>query len=403
VKTIELTRYRECEQALKLPDLKQALYDEGAILMDRVLVTLHAEEHRKRRTAEMKVFRRDFFRNFEHEIIPGIFTQVMSATDVDKVDLVDLGYHFMVYLALNFAGIDRQDHSQEELDTMVAMLRMFGVAATLGQAKDRNIEAATQEVRDTLNEFDRRFFTPSVVRRRKLLQQVAEGSLDDGALPMDVLTVLLADEDKLHLDRAMLLRETAFYFLAGAHTSVHSLSHAIHHLLTWCEDHPEARAQLQADPSLVQKFVHESFRLHPSSPVSKRRVMTDMTLPNGEQAEVGDIVIVNLREANRDEALFGEDAQTFNPYRGRTPGLSETGITFGIGMHACLGKNLAAGNLPVPNKTIDTQTHQYGTVAWISHALLTAGIEKDPNAVPALDESIARETWLKYPVILQRP
>ena len=33
MKTLELTVYRDCERALKLPELKQALYDEGAILM----------------------------------------------------------------------------------------------------------------------------------------------------------------------------------------------------------------------------------------------------------------------------------------------------------------------------------------------------------------------------------
>ena len=58
----------------------------------------------------------------------------------------------MVYLALNFAGIDAQDNSSAELDDMVAMLRMFGVAATLGQAKDRDRDAATAEVRATLEE-----------------------------------------------------------------------------------------------------------------------------------------------------------------------------------------------------------------------------------------------------------
>ena len=43
--THELTEFRHCEQALKLPGLKQALYDEGAILMDEVLVTLHGDQH----------------------------------------------------------------------------------------------------------------------------------------------------------------------------------------------------------------------------------------------------------------------------------------------------------------------------------------------------------------------
>ncbi len=402
MRTMELTRFEDCERALKLPDLEQALYDEGAVLMNRVLVTLHGEEHRARRMAEMRVFRRDFFRRYEHEVIPGIFDEVMSSVDPQSVDLVDLGYHFMVYLALAFAGIDRQDGTLEERDTMVAMLRMFGIAATLGQARDRDQEAASREVLGTLAEFDRRFFTPSTRRRRALLEQVAAGELDADALPMDVLTVLLQHEQALDLVRDMVLRETAFYFLAGAHTSVHSLSHAVHHVLSWCDAHPQDRAILEADPVRVQRFVHESFRLHPSSPVSKRRALASVDLPDGRTAEPGDIVIVNLREANRDPEVFGADAQAFNPERAVRRGVSETGITFGIGMHACLGKNLAAGRLPDGGK-VDPATHQLGTVAWITHALLKAGVAADPSGTPELDQAIARETWLRYPIRFAPP
>ncbi len=399
MKTHELTEYRHCEQALKLPGLKQSLYDEGAILMDRVLVTLHGEPHRERRLTEMRVFRRDFFRRYEREVIPEVFASVMQSSPSKEVDLVTLGYHFMVHLALAFAGIDRQDQGQSETEDLVRILRMFGVAATLGQAKDRDLEAANLEVRATLTEFDERFFTPSAQRRQALLGQVAAGELAEEALPMDVLTVLLQDEDKLQLVRDMVLRETAFYFLASAHTSVHSLSHAMHHLFTWCAGNPDGRADLVANPAKVQRFVHESFRLHPSSPVSKRQAVEDLVLPNGQHVAVGDTVIINLRQANRDAALFGAEPEMFNPQRDIERGVSETGITFGIGMHACLGKNLAAGALPVPGKALDMDRHQLGTVAWIAHALLEAGITPNPMQAPELDQAIARETWLNYPAL----
>ena len=398
--THELTKYRHCEQALKLPDLKQALYDEGAILMDQVLVTLHGEPHRTRRLTEMRVFRRDFFRRYEREVIPKVFASVMRTVTVKEVDLVTLGYHFMVHLALAFAGIDRQSEDQSETEDLVRMLRMFGVAATLGQAKDRDLDAANLEVRATLTEFDERFFTPSATRRQRLLAKVAAGDLAADALPMDVLTVLLQDEDQLQLVRNMLLRETAFYFLASAHTSVHSLSHAMHHLFTWCAANPGAREDLVAHPVKVQRFVHESFRLHPSSPISKRHALKDMVLPNGQQAAAGDTVVISLREANRDVSLFGAKPEQFNPGRMIERGVSETGITFGIGMHACLGKNLAAGALPAPGKELDMDRHQLGTVAWIAHALLQAGVQPNAEQAPALDQAIARETWLHYPVVL---
>ena len=397
MKTIELREYRDCERALKIPSLKQALYDEGAILMDRVLVTLHGEEHRQRRNAEMRVFRRHFFRDFEHQIIPSVFEDVMSEVNPAEEDLVDLGYHFMVFLALKFAGIDPQENTREEFNDMVSMLRMFGVAATLGQARDRDIEEATQAVKETLQEFDDRFFTPSAERRQSLIEKVRVGEIDEDELPMDVLTVLLKDEDELNLVRDMVVRETAFYFLAGAHTSVHSLGHAVHHLLSWIETNPGSRSELVADRAMVQRFVHESFRLHPSSPVSKRRCLSNVELPDGRTALADDIVIVNLRQANRDVTIFGLDAPEFNPAREILGGVPETGITFGIGTHACLGKNLAAGNL-ARQGSLPSESHQYGTVAWIAHALLQAGVQKHPNEEPELDQTIDRETWLRYPV-----
>ena len=398
--TLEITDFRACEQALKLPELKQALYDEGAVLMDRVLVTLHGDEHRARRMTEMRVFRRDFFKRYEQEVIPQIFAEVMSDRASEHIDVVDLGYHFMVYLALAFAGIDRQENTQAELQDMVGMLRMFGVAATLGQAKDRDYAKTSAEVQATLDEFDQRFFTPSAARRQALIERVELGTLSEDDLPMDVLTVLLKDEDKLELVRDMVLRETAFYFLAGAHTSVHSLGHSIHHALTWCEQHPNERERLETDPLRVQRLVHESFRLHPSSPVSKRRALADVELPDGQSAKADDIIIVNLREANHSHEIFGTDSREFNPDRTVQPGVAETGLTFGIGMHACLGKNLAAGRLPTQGKAVELEDHQFGTVAWITHALLRAGIQKDPAQAPELDQSIARETWLHYPALL---
>jgi len=365
--------------------------------MDQVLVTLHGEEHRQRRNAEMRVFRRHFFRHFELQTIPSVFDDVMSEVDVEEEDIVDLGYHFMVFLALKFAGIDPQQNTREEFNDMVAMLRSFGVAATLGQARDKDLAEATQAVRDTLQEFDQRFFEPSAVRRQNLIEQARAGEIEEDQLPMDVLTVLLNDKDKLNLARDMVVRETAFYFLAGAHTSVHSLGHAVHHLLSWCERHADSKAELIADRAKVQRFIHESFRLHPSSPVSKRRCLSDMKLPDGQKAAAGDIVIINLRQANRDVEIFGDDAADFNPARKIQSGVPETGITFGIGTHACLGKNLAAGNLARPG-ALPEESHQYGAVAWIAHALLKAGIQKHPDDAPELDQTIDRETWLRYPV-----
>jgi cytochrome P450 len=398
--TIELRDYRSCDKALREPDLKQALYDEGALLMDRVLVTLHGEEHRERRLLEMRVFRRDFFRHYEYEVIPRIFESVVTPfLRRGSADVVDFGYRVMVYLAITFAGIDRQDDSEEEFDALVRLLRNFGLAATLGQAKgDR--ESAKAEIRAALEEFDQRFFTPSAARRQALIERFRAGDVSEAQLPMDILTVLLRNDDQLDLARDMVLRETGFFFLAGAHTSVHSLGHAVHHLLTWCEEHPEDRVRLLQDTALVQRFVHESFRLHPSSPVALRKALAQVIFEDGTTAGPGDRVVINLRLANRDVEIFGADADVFNPYRKPVRGVPETGITFGIGIHSCLGKNLAAGILPLPGQKIEADKRQLGMVTWMARGLLEAGAMRDPERPGRLDATIDRETWQTYPILL---
>ena len=68
--------YAAVEDALKQRDLKQSLYDEGGILMDKVLVTLHGDEHRHRRAVESQVFRRNFFRYYEDEVFPKLLSEL---------------------------------------------------------------------------------------------------------------------------------------------------------------------------------------------------------------------------------------------------------------------------------------------------------------------------------------
>jgi hypothetical protein len=68
--TITVDTYKHAAETLRAPDLRQALYDEGAILMEKVLVNLHGDEHKSRRIVEGKAMRRDYFRWYETEIFP---------------------------------------------------------------------------------------------------------------------------------------------------------------------------------------------------------------------------------------------------------------------------------------------------------------------------------------------
>lgn len=396
--TITVTGYREANQTLCLGDLKQSLYDEGKVLMDKVLVALHGDEHRARRLLEMRIFKKDFFHYYEREVLPPVVQRTLAKfLPTGRADLMDFGRRAMLDLTADFAGIDRPLGTDEERDDLVRLLHGLGAAATLGQFQgDR--EPLREAIRQTLREFDERYFTPSAARRQALVDQLARGEITEDALPRDILTVLLRNEDGIELPRDMILRETAFYYLAGAHTSVHSLTHSMHEIFTWIAKHPEDAARVKSDPIFVQRCVHESMRLHPSSPVAKRKPLCPVHLPTGETVQGDDEVIVDLLNANRQTGTFGEDAKDFNPNRQLPGNQPPYGLTFGVGVHTCLGRNLAAGDVARPNA--DPATHQYGTVTLLARALLEAGARPDPERAPAREPNVAREAWATYPVLL---
>lgn len=399
--THHLRAYAHVDKALALPDLMQSLYDEGRkVLMDQTLVTLHGEEHRARRLLEMRIFRKDFLRYYEEQVLPGLLEETLAPRLAEgRLELVEFGYRVMIHLAIAFAGIDRQRFTDEESDELLHMIRVFGKAATLGQLKG-DPEPVRAEIREQLALFGRDYFLPSVARRREALEQFRAGRIGEDELPRDILTVLLRNEDNLELAAEVVRNEVAFFFLAGAHTSVHSLGHLVHHLLEWCESRPGERELLVRDRLRVQRFAHESFRLHPSSPVARRRALADTVLPDGSIAHTGDTVVIDLRQANRDESVFGADAVAFNPLREAPASVFPHGITFGGGAHACLGKALAAGTVLRGAQTPAADNHQIGTVATIAQRLLSAGAHRDPAREPRLDVKIERETWEYYPLLL---
>lgn len=397
----EITSFAGCSASLRANDLRQSLYDAATVMMEKSLVNLHGSEHRARRTEEAKVFRKDFFFVYERDILPATLAETIAPyAEAGRADLVDLGYRVMMNLTVDFAGIDRLERSAEETGDLLRLLKVFSLAPSLGQRQaPGEAEAIQAEIVEAMRDFEVRYFVPSVERRRALIADLRAGLLSEADLPRDVLTVLLQAEDKLDIQRKALLQETIFLTLAGAHTSIHSLTHALHEIFTWADSHPDQASRLTEDPFFVQRCVYESLRLHPSSPVARRRTECPMHLATTGDLQAGDEVVINLRAANRDEAMFGANSDVFDPDRPVPPGQHGYGLSMGLGMHACLGRNLAVG---VPAKAdTDPATHHYGTVPLIVSALIARGIRRDPAEQARKDETITRISWAYYPVLFE--
>ena len=395
----ELSSFAGCVHALRQPDLRQSLYDEAGLMMSRVVVNLHGQEHRDRRSIESVMFRREIFLDYERNVLPQTLAETIApALAVGKADLVDLGYRVMMNLTVDFTGIDRPLRTAEETGELLRLLKEFSLAPALGQAlDDEDVAPKKARIAKAMAQFDENFLRPSLARRRALIAEVEAGTCDRDTLPNDVLMALLQGQDKLHMTPLEWVQEGIFYVLAGAHTTIHSLTHAVHETMTWLEAHPEDKARVRSDPFFIQQCVYESLRLHPSSPVAKRRALCPMALEEGIVLEEGDEVAVSLRSANRDVERFGADADRFNPNRTVKPGHFRYGLSMGHGVHACIGRHLAIGVDPKPDT--DPAEHQYGVVPLIVAALLKLGIAPDPEDVPQKDETITRITWARYPVL----
>jgi cytochrome P450 len=391
--TITITTYDEAKEAYRQKDLRQALYDAGDVVMADVLVNLHATEHRDRRRLENRLFRRDTLERYERELFPPIITGTLTPDiAAGRTELVDLGHRMMMNLAAFTAGVDRPLGTADETRTLYRYLMLFIEGATLAHyTGDRDAKRA--EIAGELHRFDEEFVSPSIERRRALMHAGHD-------LPQDVLSVLLANEDALHLPHDVIVREVAFYLLAGAHTSATAFTRVSHNIFTWLARHPEDAELVHGDRLFVQRCTHETVRLQPSSPVAMRWALADIDLKTGTHIPEGAKVVIDLLSVNRDRAVFGDDAEEFDPHRTTPVGVPPYGLSFGSGMHACIGQDLAAGLLFRDDSVMDE--HLFGLVPEAVQALFDAGARPDPDDPPEMDESTTRPYFGRYPVLLGR-
>jgi len=148
----------------------------------------------------------------------------------------------------------------------------------------------------------------------------------------DLISVLVHSEiDGERLEDFDLLMFCMTLLVAGNETTRNLLAHGALALAT----HPEQRALLARDPALIPRAVEEMLRW--GSPVASfMRVATRDTALRGVTVREGERLLLLYASANRDEAVFGADADEFRVLRD-----ASRHVAFGFGEHFCLGAQLA--------------------------------------------------------------
>jgi len=123
--------------------------------------------------------------------------------------------------------------------------------------------------------------------------------------------------------------------IAGIDTTWSAIGAALWHLAS----HPDDRRRLAAEPELMGRAVEELLRAY--APVTMARLVAEDTELGGRRMSAGDWVLLPFPAANRDPEVF-EDADRVVLDRA-----VNRHAAFGLGIHRCLGSNLARMELTV--------------------------------------------------------
>lgn len=150
----------------------------------------------------------------------------------------------------------------------------------------------------------------------------------------DMLSRVLALSGEEAWTDEELLGMCFLFVIAGLDTVTAMIGFVLYHLAR----RPDLRRQVIADPSLLTPFIEEVLRLELPAPTTPRVTLEDVSV-KGVTVPAGANVLLVLATANRDESR-GEDPDEID--------LAQEGrghLSFGGGIHRCLGSHLARREL----------------------------------------------------------
>jgi cytochrome P450 len=220
---------------------------------------------------------------------------------------------------------------------------------------------ASEELEQSLAEMAE-YFGILVAERQR---QVAAGA----ELGTDVVGQLLQAryDDGTKFSTTHVVNSLRLLLVAGIDTTWSSIGAALWHLARV----PADRTRLATEPALIPAAIEEFLRAY--APVTMARRIKNDTVVGGCQYKAGEMVLLPFPAANRDPGFIAD------PNKILIDREENRHAAFGLGIHRCIGSNLARMELKValeewlrriPDFTLD------GAVTW------SAGQVRGPRRVP---------------------
>jgi hypothetical protein len=277
-------------------------------LIDRNLLILDGEEHRRVRSLVSKAFTPRRVEALRPRVTAIVEELLDAAAARGELELVhDLAHPLPVIVIAELLGVPLEDRERFRgwSNDVVQILDLLSGREGLLPAW-RGAEGLAAYFRELLAE------------RRRAPQD-------------DLLSAMIAaEEDGRALGEADVLSLCALLLAAGHETTTNLIGNAVLALLR----HPDERKRLSQDPSLVAAAVEEFLRFDSPVQVTDRVITQDLEF-RGHRFRRGQLAVCLLGAANRDPQRFAD------PDRLDVARADRGHLAFGLGPHVCLGAPLA--------------------------------------------------------------
>jgi len=260
------------------------------------------------RTSMMHFFMPKRVKSLEGRIRGWVTECIDSFYDQGRGDIVaDLAQVIAVKVTCEAAGFPESD-----ADKMLGLVARFS-------ARDEGVEGMTEDGVAAFGEI-LGYLSGLAAERRKYTGEIES--------PIDVLVRAKSGGEPLSDD--IVGQHLLLLLIGGTDTFPKVMATALERL----EAHPEQRAELAADSSLIPQALQECLRYDMPTQFLMRSVTKEYGL-RGERLQPGHSIMFVYPSGTRDEREF-EDPDRFDIHRAN-PRI----LTFGHGVHRCLGSHFA--------------------------------------------------------------
>ncbi|MEM9655506.1 MAG: cytochrome P450 [Actinomycetota bacterium] len=278
-------------------------------------ITMDPPTHTDQRKTVRGISAPSSLRNFESEVRERTITVLESLPEGETFDWVDtVSIELTTLMLATLFGFPMEDRRKltRWSDVVTSLPEPGGIVESGAQRR--------AELRDCVD-----YFEGLWAERRETPGHDLVSMLANGEATKDMPTLA-------HLGNLILL------IVGGNDTTRNSMSGSVYGLNKF----PDQYNKLIADPTLVGNLVPEIIRWQTPLSYMRRTAMMDTEL-QGREIRKNDQVLMWYVSANRDETVFGENADQIDLDRPN----ADRHLSFGYGIHFCMGSRLAELQLRV--------------------------------------------------------